>query len=62
MEFFINISLAFWIVWGKNTTKFTEPSQKPGLNFLHFIVRKVGKMRIINWVRAMIQVLRGEGR
>lgn len=51
MEFFINISLAFWIAWGKNTTKFTELSQEPGLNFLHFIVRKQGKISIIKWIR-----------
>lgn len=51
----------FWIVWGKNTTKFTEPSQEPGLNFLLFIVRKKGKMSIINWIRAMIQALGERG-
>lgn len=59
MAFFFNISHAFWVVWGKNTTKFTEPSQEPDLNFLHFIVRKKGKMSIINWIRAMIQALGG---
>lgn len=59
MAFFIIISYAFWVVWGKNTTKFTEPSQEPDLNFLHFIVRKKGKMSIINWIRAMIQALGG---
>lgn len=46
--------------WGKNTTKFTKPSQEPGLNFLPFLIREKGKISIISWLRAMIWVLSGK--
>lgn len=38
---------------GENTTKCTEPSQEPNLNFLSSIVKKKGKINVVSWITAM---------